>query len=56
MILWNEKEMMNMPKNDILKDGQTITGDEIVLGGETIVITGEIIVDENNRILEIKHN
>ena len=45
-----------MPKNNILKDSKTITLDKIVLGGDTTVITGEIIVDEHNRILEIKHN
>ena len=44
-----------MPKNNIIKDGNTIEADKIVLGGDTTVITGEIIVDEHNRILEIKH-
>lgn len=47
--------MINMPKNNILKDGKTIKSDKIVLGGETTVVTGEIIVDERNRILELKH-
>ncbi len=45
-----------MPKNNILKEDKKIKADKIVLGGETTVFTGEIIVDENNRILEIKHD
>ena len=40
----------------VQKDCKAIEADEIVLGGDTTVITGEIIVDEHNRILEIKHN
>lgn len=45
-----------MPKITVQKDGMTIEADKIVLGGETTVFTGEIIVDEHNRILEIKHD
>lgn len=45
-----------MPKNNIIKYSKTIKSDKIVLGGDTTVITGEIIVDEHNRILEIKHD
>ena len=45
-----------MIKNNILKDGNTIETDKIVLGGNKTVITGEIIVDEQNRILEFKHD
>lgn len=45
-----------MPKNNILKDSKTITSDKIVLGGDTTVITGKIVVDEHNRVLEIKHD
>lgn len=45
-----------MPKNNILQDSKMIKTDKIVLGGDTTVITGEIIVDEHNRILEIKHD
>lgn len=45
-----------MSKINFNKDGMTIKADKITLGGETTVVTGEILVDENNRILEIKHN
>lgn len=37
------------------KDGMTIEADKITLGGETTVVTGEFIVDQHNRISEIKH-
>ena len=47
---------MNVPKNIIIQDDNTIKADKIVLGGETTVVTGEIVIDEHNRILEIKHN
>ena len=45
-----------MPKNNILQDSKMIETNKILLGGDTTVITGEIIVDEHNRILEIKHD
>ena len=45
-----------MSKITFNKDEMTIEADKITLGGETTVVTGEILVDENNRILEIKHN
>lgn len=45
-----------MSKVAVQKDCKAIEDDKIVLGGDTTVITGEIIVDEHNRILEIKHN
>jgi hypothetical protein len=45
-----------MQKNNIIKNGNDIKADKIVLGGETTVITGEFLLDENNRILEIKHD
>lgn len=45
-----------MPKINFNKDGMTIEAGKITLGGETTVVTGEILVDENNRILEIKHD
>lgn len=40
----------------VKKDGMTIETDKIVLGGDTTVVTGEIVVDEHNRVLEIKHD
>lgn len=45
-----------MPKNNIIQDSKMIETDKIVLGGDTTVVTGEIIVDERNRVLEIKHD
>ena len=45
-----------MSKITINKNGMTIEADKIVLGGETTVVTGEFIVDEHNRVLEIKHD
>ena len=48
--------MIEMPENNILKDSKKIKSDKIVLGGNTTVITGEILIDENDRILEIKHD
>lgn len=44
-----------MLKNNIIKEDKMINTGKIVLGGETTVFTGEIIVDEHNRVLEIKH-
>lgn len=45
-----------MSKITVNKDGMTIEADKITLGGDTTVVTGEFIVDENNRVLEIKHD
>ena len=45
-----------MSKITVNKDGMTIEADKITLGGETTVITGEFLLDENNRIMEIKHD
>lgn len=52
----NKKGMGDIRKNNVLKDNNMIEKDKIVLGGDTMVITGEIIVDEHNRVLEIKHD
>ena len=48
--------MGDIQKNNVLKDNKMIMADKIVLGGETTVITGEFLLDENNHIMEIKHN
>ena len=45
-----------MSKITVNKDGMTIEADKITLGGETTVVTGEILVDEHNRVLEIKYD
>lgn len=45
-----------MSKVVLRKDGMYIEADKIILGGDTTVVTGEFIVDENNRVLEIKHD
>lgn len=45
-----------MSKITVQKDGMKIEADKITLCGDTTVITGEIIVDEQNRILEFKHD
>ena len=45
-----------MSKVTVKKDGVILEADKIVLGGDTTVVTGEFIVDENNRVLEIKHD
>lgn len=45
-----------MPENNILKNSKKIKSNKIVLGGDTTVVTGEIVVDEHNRVLEIKHD
>ena len=51
-----KKGEINMSKVVLRKDGMYIEADKITLGGDTTVVTGEFIVDENNRVLEIKHD
>lgn len=45
-----------MSKITIKEDGIGIEADKITLGGDTTVTTGEFVLDEHNRVLEIKHD